>query len=232
MGDMTTGLMGAYGVMLALYAIQRGGRGQVIDLGIYETPLRLIDYHIPVRTGTSKYPKRNGNRQPMSFALSGVYRTKDGRWLTYSAATYSVAKRVLDLVGGAALANDSKFTSLQAICEFDDEIDSCMTRWMSDRTAEQAMQEFKKAEAVAELIYDVDNILEDPHIRARRNIVEFDGEPCKVVNVVPSLSETPGRVRWLGRSIGEDTIEILHEVAGLSDPEITDLIASKAVNAG
>ena len=159
MGDMTTGLMGAYGVMLALYAIGRGGSGQVIDLGIYEAPLRLIDYHVPVRTGTDKRPKRNGNRQPMSFALSGVYQTKDGRWLTYSAATYPVAKRVLHLVGGPTLANNPNFTSLQAICEYDDEIDEQMRKWMAERTAEQVAQEFKNAQAVAEFIYTVDDIL-------------------------------------------------------------------------
>lgn len=229
MGDMTTGLMGAYGVMLALYGIQRGGKGQVIDLAIYEAPLRLIDYHIPVRTGTSKHPKRNGNRQPMSFALSGVYRTKDARWLTYSAATYPVAKRVLYLVGGAALADDPRFTSLQAICEIDNEIDTKMNKWMAERTADQVAQEFKNAQAVAEFIYDVDDILRDPHIRARQNIVEFEGEPCKVVNVVPKLNSTPGRVRWLGRGIGEDTVEVLREVAGLGESEIADLVESKAV---
>lgn len=229
MGDMTTGLMGAYGVMLALYAIGRGGSGQVIDLGIYEAPLRLIDYHVPVRTGTDKRPKRNGNRQPMSFALSGVYQTKDGRWLTYSAATYPVAKRVLHLVGGPTLANNPNFTSLQAICEYDDEIDEQMRKWMAERTAEQVAQEFKNAQAVAEFIYTVDDILSDPHIRARRNIVEFEGEPCKVVNVVPNLSATPGTVRWLGRSIGHDTAEVLREVAGLSEEQVADLVASEAV---
>ncbi|MGE5668147.1 MAG: CaiB/BaiF CoA transferase family protein [Betaproteobacteria bacterium] len=229
MGDMTTGLMGAYGVMLALYAIQRGGSGQVIDLGIYEAPLRLIDYHVPVRTGTDRHPKRNGNRQPMSFALSGVYRTKDGRWLTYSAATFPVAKRVLQLVGGPALAEDPRFTSLQAICEIDDEVDEKMKNWMAERTAEQVAQEFKAAEAVAEFIYDIDDILGDPHIRARKNIVEFEGERTKVVNVVPSLSATPGRIRWLGREIGEDTVAVLREVAGLGEAEIADLVSCKAV---
>lgn len=230
MGDMTTGLMGAYGVMLALYAIQRGdARGQVIDLPIYETPLRLIDYHVPVRTGTGKLPKRNGNRQPLSFALSGVYKAKDGRWVTYSAATFSIAQRVLNLIGVDALANDPELTSLQAICEFDDEIDKAMKSWIGARTSSTAIEEFKKAQAAAEAIYDVDDILKDPHIEVRRNIVTFEGEPCSVVNVVPSLSQTPGKVRWLGREVGEDTIEILRDSLGFSRAEIDDLLRSRAV---
>jgi crotonobetainyl-CoA:carnitine CoA-transferase CaiB-like acyl-CoA transferase len=230
MGDMTTGLMGAYGIMLALYHIQRGGRGQVIDLGIYEAPLRLIDYHVPIRTGTDRYPTRNGNRQPMSFALSGVYKTSDGRWLTYSAATFPIAKRVLSLIGGEAWANDPRFTSLQAVCKCDDEVDARMKQWMEKRTAEDVIQQFKEAQAVVELIRNVDDILADPHIEARQNIVGFEGEPCKVVNAVPNLSATPGRVRWLGRAIGQDTTEILAQDIGLTKEQIADLYASGAVS--
>lgn len=229
MGDMTTGLMGAYGVMLALHAIRRGARGQVIDLGIYEAPMRLIDYHVPVRTGTDRHPKRNGNRQPMSFAPSGVYRTRDGRWITYSAATYSIGKRVLKLIGADALA---ELESLTEISRFDDEIDRRMKQWVSERTVDQVLEEFRAAEAVAELIYDIDDILADPHVQARRNVVEVDGDPCKVVNVVPKLSATPGRVRWLGRSLGQDTADILRGVLGMDEEEIAQLIESGAVAAG
>lgn len=229
MGDMTTGLMGAFGVLLALRAVERGHGGQVIDMGIYEAPMRLIDYHVPVRTGTQGKPKRNGNRQPMSFAPSGVYRTSDDRWITYSAATHTIAKRVLNLIGADELA---ALESLTAVSRHDDEIDRRMKQWVGARTAEQVTEEFRAAEAVAELIYDIDDILEDPHVRARGNIVEVDGDPCRVVNAVPRLSKTPGRVRWLGRSIGQDTAAILKEVLDMGQEEIGRLIASGAVSEG
>jgi crotonobetainyl-CoA:carnitine CoA-transferase CaiB-like acyl-CoA transferase len=226
MGDMTTGLMGAFGVMLALQAVRRGGRGQVIDLGIYETPMRLIDYHVPIRTGTDRMPARNGNRQPMSFAPSGIYRTSDGQWITYSAATFPVAQRVLRLIGADELAG---LDSLTAVCAYDDEIDERMQAWVSQRTADQVLAAFRSAEAVAEWVYGIDDILADPHVAARGNIVAVDGDPCKVVNVVPRLSDTPGRVRWLGRAVGSDTIEVLREVAGLDSGSIRTLVEAGAV---
>lgn len=229
MGDMTTGLMGAFGVMLALRAVEQGKGGQVIDMGIYEAPMRLIDYHVPVRTGTDGMPKRNGTRQPMSFAPSGVYRTSDGRWITYSAATHPIAKRVLKLIGADELA---ALESLTAVSRHDDEIDRRMKEWVGTRTAGQVLSEFRAAEAVAELMYDIDDILADPHIRARGNIVEVDGDPCKVVDVVPRMSKTPGSVRWLGRSIGHDTHEVLRDVLELGEDEIRRLIAAKAVSEG
>lgn len=229
MGDMTTGLMGAFGVMLALRAVERGQGGQVIDMGIYETPMRLIDYHVPIRTGTDGKPKRNGNRQPMSFSPSGVYRTSDGRWITYSAATHPIAKRVLKLIGADDLAG---LESLTAVSRHDDEIDRRMKDWVGMRTAEQVLREFRAAEAVAELIYEIDDILADPHVLARGNIVEVDGDPCRVVNVVPRLSKTPGQVRWLGRSIGQDTREVLRDVLALGEEEIGRLLSANAVSEG
>jgi crotonobetainyl-CoA:carnitine CoA-transferase CaiB-like acyl-CoA transferase len=94
MGDMTTALMGAYGVMLALHARSQGlSRGQVIDLALYEATLRLMDFPIPVTTGSDVKLERVGNRQPMDYALSNIFRAKDNRWVMYSAASPTVAKR-------------------------------------------------------------------------------------------------------------------------------------------
>lgn len=234
MADATTGLMGAFSIMMVLYGIATGAcKGQIIDLPLYETPLRLIDYHIPVRTGTDVFPKRNGNRQPMGFAVSGTYKTKDGKWVTHSAATSATAKRLVALVGGEAWANDLRFSTMEGICAHDEEIDKRMAEWMGRRSADEIIKAFNDAQAVAAYIYDVDDILKDPHIAARQNIVSIEGEPCKVVNVVPHLSDTPGRIKWLGRTnVGEDTEEILRDVLGLDDRAIQELIETGAAGSG
>lgn len=231
MADMTSGLMGAFGVMLALHARSRGlARGQVIDLGLYETPLRLVDYHVPVRTGAGLRPKRNGNRHALSMAMSGMYRTRDGKWITYSAGSHAVARRVLALVGGEGLANDPRFTSLRSICRHDDEIHARMTEWFGARTADEALAGFRTADAVAERIHDVDDILRDPQVAARENIVGVPGEGTRVVNVVPKLSATPGRVRWLGRrNVGDDSVEVLKQL-GFDDEQVRALVASGGIS--
>jgi crotonobetainyl-CoA:carnitine CoA-transferase CaiB-like acyl-CoA transferase len=234
MADMTTGLMGAYAIMLALHARERKlARGQVIDLALYETLLRLIDFHIPVRTALGLVPKRNSNRHPLSLALSGMYRTRDGKWVTYSAGSHAVARRVLALIGGEAWAAEARFGSLRDICRHDDEIHARMTAWMAARDTDDVLKEFRRARAVAEFVHDVDDILADPNIAARRNVVGFDGEPCRVVNVVPKLDRTPGRVRWLGRGrVGEDTVGVLRDVLKLDPAVIRELVESGAVDTG
>lgn len=234
MADTSTGLMGAFGVVLALLSSARGrAAGQVIDLAIYETPLRLIEYHIPIRTGSGVLPTRNGNRQPLSFALAGTYKSADGKWVTYSAANYAVAKRVLGLLGDSAWVDQAQFDSMEGICAADDEIDRRLTLWINARAADEVLKVFLEVNAAAGLVYTVDDILADDHVAERGNVARVDGDQCKVVNVVPRLSHTPGSVNWLGRSgIGENTFEILRECAGLDDDSIEALISKGVVFGG
>jgi succinyl-CoA--D-citramalate CoA-transferase len=232
LGDMATGLMGAYGSVMALYAIKCGhARGQVIDLPIYETVMRLIDFHLPVRTGSSLVPSRNGNRQPMSFGLSGIFQSKDKRWLTYSCATYSVAERLVRLVGATEYLDRNKYGNLHSLSQNDEEINKYVAEWMGQRTAVEVMEEFDKAEAVAALVYDTDDILEDPHIQARANVTGLPGEKMKVVNIVPQMQATPGKIRWLGpKDVGADTAEVLQSVGGFDEAEIREFVASGTIS--
>jgi len=231
MADTSTGLMGAFGVVMALLSTARGrAAGQVIDLAIYETPMRLIEYHVPIRTGTGVLPTRNGNRQPLSFALAGTYLSADGKWVTYSAANYAVARRVVGLIGDAAWVNQPAFDTMEGLCAADDEIDRRLTAWIRGLPAAQVLLRFLEANAAAGVVNTVDDILADEHVAARGNIAQVGDSPCRVVNVVPRLSETPGSVNWLGRSaIGEDTVDILRECAGLDDEAIGRLVDNGVV---
>ena len=111
--DSTTGLMGALGIMIALFAREKGiARGQVVDLAVFESLLRLMDYPVPALTGANLSPQRNGLRQPMDFAPGGMFRTSDGVWLTVSAGSAETAQRLLRAVGGDALAEDPRFATL------------------------------------------------------------------------------------------------------------------------
>ena len=234
MGDMMTGQSGAYGVVMALLAQERGrARGQVIDLPIYEPPLRLMDYPVPVRTQTGMMPVRNGNQQPLSFALSGVFQAKDGKWVTYSAATYIIATRMFKLIGLDDMADDPELTSLHDYCLHDARVNAHLKAWMAERDSTEVISQFKEAQTVAALIFDIDDIINDPHFAARENIVSFEDDDCKVIGAVPKLSETPGAVRWLGQSqVGEETRAILAEVGGFDDGEIDALLDAGAVADG
>ena len=229
--DMCSGLMGAYGVLLSLMAREKGmAKGQVIDLALYESILRLMDYVVPVATGSDIPLMRAGNRQPMGFAPSGIFKTRDGRWLVYSAATALITRRIISVVAGEEYARSPKFENLTNIRNHLDEIDDLVADWCKKQTAEEAVRRLSEAEAVAAIVSTPSEIVSDPHILARRSIVPLEGEKAMFVNVTPSLSETPGRIRCPGPArVGGDSVSILKNLLGYDEGKMTRLVESKSV---
>ncbi len=229
--DMCSGLMGAYGVLLAWIARQQKmAKGQVIDLALYETILRLMDYLVPVATGSNVSLSRAGNRQPMGFAPSGIFQTSDARWVVYSAATAVITRRIITVVFGEEYAKSPKFESLITIRNHLDEIDKLVADWCMKHTASEAVRRLTEAEAVAAVVATPSEIVSDPHILARRSIVPVEGERAMFVNVTPLLSETPGRIRCTGPAeVGGEGMSILRTLLGYDQATITRLVDSSAV---
>jgi crotonobetainyl-CoA:carnitine CoA-transferase CaiB-like acyl-CoA transferase len=229
--DMCSGLMGAFGILLAWIARYRGvASGQVIDLALYETVLRLMDYVVPLATGSTLDLVRNGNRQPMSFAPSGIVRARDGEWVVYSAASSEVLHRLLQVVAGEQYASETRFRDLASSRLHLDEIEAVIATWCSTRTADQAVDQLTTGGAVAGLVNTPSDIIADVHVRERGNIASLPGERAKFMNVVPKLSATPGRIRFSGPAeIGMDAVAILRDVLGYTDGQIDAILKSGAI---
>lgn len=221
--DSTTGLMGALGIMIALFAREKGvARGQVVDLAVFEALLRLMDYPVPALTGANLSPRRNGLRQPMDYAPGGMFRTSDGVWLTVSAGSAETAQRLLRAVGGEALAEDPRFATLDLMSRHMAVVFDAINDFVTQRTLAEVEAEFARHDAVASRVLSVEEITTNEQIRHRGDILSVAGEQTRVVGPVPHLSATPGELRWLGRPPGADTRDILRDL-GYDDAHITAL---------
>lgn len=230
--DATTGLMGGLGVMMALHARGHNGvRGQVVDLAVFEALLRLIDYHVPVLTGAGLSPKRNGLRQPMDFAPGGMFRTRDGVWVTVSAGGAETARRLLRAVGGDALADDLRFETMDGISANMAEVFDLLNDFITNRDFAEVQSAFDAVDAVVAPVLSVDDICAHPQIAHRGDIAAVEGEETRVVGPIPHFSETPGEVHWLGRRPGADTRAILAEL-GMDAWAIGELAAKGIVGFG
>ncbi|MBK45937.1 MAG: CoA transferase [Roseovarius sp.] len=230
--DSTTGLMGALGIMVALFARERGiARGQVVDLAVFETLLRLMDYPVPALTGAKLSPRRNGLRQPMDFAPGGMFRTSDGVWLTVSAGSAETAQRLLRAVGGDALADDPRFATLALMSQHMATIFDAINDFVTQHTFAEVELQFGRHDAVASRVLSVEEIAENEQIRHRGDIVSVEGEQTQVVGPIPHLSATPGELRWLGRPAGADTRDILSGL-GISEERIVALCEAGHIGLG
>jgi formyl-CoA transferase len=211
LADSITGMMGAFAAMVALRARDATGKGQVIDLAIIEPILHVLGPQIPVYEAMGIVDERPGNRSVIN-APRNTYLTKDGRWVAVSTSAQNIAERVARLVGRPDFVEQPWFATGTGRVAHVEEIDGAVAEWVAQRTADEVVAEFEKAEAAVAMVYSVADVVKDPQYAALGTVVRLpDSELGEVAlpNVPFRLSETPGRLRWPGRPKSQDTEDVL-----------------------
>ena len=230
LADGIAGITMAYAVMVAIHSGLHTGRGQVIDLAIIEPILGLLGGHVTAYEALGVVAPRTGNRSN-SNAPRNTYRARDGRWLAVSTSAQSIAERVMTLVGRPELVKQPWFASGHGRVEHVDELDEAVASWIGQRDADEVIAAFRDVNAAIAPIYDASEIATDPQYKALNTFVRLPDEELgqtTVQNVTFRLSETPGEVRWPGRSLGRDTDAVLKDL-GLAAERIDALRASGVI---
>ena len=214
MADMIAGLYGAYAVMIALRVAERTGKGQVIDLPLFDPMVSILGPDAAIYRVTGEKPRRTGSRSATTTPR-GVWRTADGRYIAISASMQPMAERLFRAIGRADMIDDPRFRTNTDRVHHADECDAPVAAFIAARTLEENMRVFHAAEVTASPVYDIDQFLDDPHVQARGVVVEAPDEEIGSVlmhGVIPRLSETPGRLRRPAPRLGEHSAEILRAI--------------------
>jgi crotonobetainyl-CoA:carnitine CoA-transferase CaiB-like acyl-CoA transferase len=211
LADGVAGIAGAYAVLTALYHRDlRGGRGQVIDLALLEPLLGILGPGPTVYDQLGIIAGRHGNRSPNN-APRNAYVTRDGRWVAISASSTSIAERVMCLVGRADLVEKPWFASAGERSRRSEVLDGAVQKWIAARDLDDVLARFEGAGAAIAPIYDVEQLVNDPHVIDRETLTTVDDEdlgPLKMQNLMFRLGDTPGGIRWTGRRLGQDNDEV------------------------
>ncbi len=220
LADGVAGIMGAFAVMLALRARERGdGLGQRIDLSLCDSVLRLIEPSLLDWSQLGIAGQRTGSRS-VHVAPRNVYRCRDGNWVALSASTPSIARRVFAAIGRPELADDPRFADNASRLENVEELDAVIGEWIGRHPASEVIEIMERAEAAVGPVQDIPQIHQDPSFKERPSFVEVEDPhfgPMQLVDVVPKLSRTPGRVSSTGPALGQHTKEILEELGLLKE---------------
>jgi crotonobetainyl-CoA:carnitine CoA-transferase CaiB-like acyl-CoA transferase len=218
LADEVTGLRGAFAVLAALRHRDATGEGQVVDLSLLESLVDLIGPPPAIYDATGAVPERIGSRLAFS-APRNIYRCADG-YAVLSGSSNEVALRVLDAIGRSDLRRDERFADGEARIRNVDELDALIERYTSTRTVTEVVEAMSAAGAAAGPVYDVDELVADPHVRQRgvfERVANPDGgEDVLQVAVHPRLSRTPGAIRHAGLRRGACTDEVLAELGLLT----------------
>ncbi len=233
LADGVTGIAGAFAVMTALYhrATPEGdGRGQVIDLSLLEPLVGILGPGPTAFDQLGAVPGRQGNRSPNN-APRNAYLTRDDRWVAISASATSVAERVMRLVGRPDIVEQPWFASAGERSRNGDLLDDAVAKWIAARPLTEVTEEFERVGAALAPIYDVAQLMNDPHVKARETITTVDDEdlgPVKMQNLMFRMARTPGCIRFPGRRLGQDNDRFYRESLGL-DPEHVAALQEKGV---
>ena len=230
LADGVAGITGAFAVLTALRARDHGdgpgaGRGQVIDLSLFEPLLGIMGPAPSAYDQLGVVPTRQGNRSRNS-APRNTYRTRDGQWVAVSSASTSVAERVMRLVGRPDLADEPWFSSARERVAHVDELDGAVQNWIEGRDLDAVVEAFEEVGAALFPVYDVAQLFADPQVQARDAVTTVDDEdlgPLRMQNVWFRLSGTPGGIRFAGRRLGQDTDAVLTERLGYTPEQIAAL---------
>ncbi len=213
-GDTLAALHGTIGVLTALHhRSANGGRGQVIDVALYESVFNVMESLIP------EYDAFGVVREPAGSALPGIapsnaYACSDGAVLIAGNGD-SIFKRLMVTIGRADLGDDPELADNAGRVARAAELDQAIGTWTRQRSVAEALETLGRAKVPAGRIYTAKDIAEDPHYQAREMLhrqVTRDGDEILVPGVVPKLSATPGAVRRPAPRLGEDRDSVLSEI--------------------
>src|SRR5262249_55360392 len=224
LADMTAGLYGAFAVMTALRARDRGGAGQIIDLSLLEAMFSVLGPEAAIYRQTGVVKERAGSGSHTS-APRNVYRCQDGGYVALSGSTQAMARRVFAVIGRADMITNARFSTNAARVKHRALVDEAVGGWFAARPRDEALHAMRKAGVTVGPVYTIADAVADAHFRNRGIVVDVEDADLGAVpmhNIVPRFSQTPGVWRRPAPRLGEHTDAVLAE-AGFDGEAIARL---------
>lgn len=211
--------------MIALRHREATGEGQIIDIGIYEAVFRQMDEIAAAYGLFGKVREREGSGSYVAVP-HGHFRTVDDKWVAIACTTDKMFKRLADVIGQPELAGDDRYGNQRKRLAARDEVNRIVTEWVGAQTRKEVMRRCVDGEVPIGKVNSIADIFADEHFQARGNLARIQEEgigEVVVPGVVPTLSESPGRIANLGPPLGNATYEVMRELLGIPAQEIKRL---------
>ena len=212
--DVAGGLFGAVGILAALAARERSGRGQQVNVSLYESAVAFGVYEAAYYFATGKNPPRLGQAHRGSSPYQ-VFRTEDG-WITVGGGTQEFWLRLCRLLGCEELARDARFRDNASRVAHNAELVALLQVPLARESNAHWLAKLGEAGIPAGPVVDHAELFADPQLRAREMVVEVEHPSAgrmATLGVPIKLSETPGSVRRPAPRLGEHTAEVLDALA-------------------
>lgn len=224
MADYSTAVLGALGVMVALYHRDvRGGTGQQIDLALYETVFRFTDVMVSAYEKMGLPRERTGNLH-FAAAPGDHFETCDGRYIVLTVSNDRMYGRLCEAI--PVLIGDERFSTHVKRTARVEEVNAIVAEWIKSQPVSDVCRIFEQKGLAFSLIYSVKEIVADPQYQARGSIATVEHPEIgtlKMPAVFPLFSGTPTPQIRPAPALGAHTDEVLRDVLALTAGQIAEL---------
>ncbi len=227
--DLGTGMYAAYGILLALYSRKETGRGQLVDLTLFDSAVTWMLQPIGSFLATGIHPKPLGSAHPVAAPYS-AYKTKD-IYITIGCAIDRHFRKLCEIIDRVDLADDPRFVTNPKRVENKEELNSILSEIFITKKSDEWLKAFREAGIPYGPVNTLEKVVADPQLQYRDMIVELEHPTAgriKMPGIPVKLSETPGKIALAPPTLGQHTDEILREL-GYSDGDIQELKADNVV---
>ena len=214
LADMIAGLYGAFAAVTAVRAREQGkAPGQVIDLSLLEPMVSILGPEAAIYGATGKIKQRVGSASNIASPRN-VYKTRDDKWVSLSGSVQAMAERVFRLIGREDMIDDPRFKDNTSRLQNRAQVDAALGGWVAKQTRDEVIKAFADADVTSAPVYDISDLVEDPHVVERGLFEELPDDEMGWVQMhapVPRFSKTPPGYRRPAPSVGQHTVEVLQE---------------------
>ena len=225
LADYISGLYGALGILLSLRAREDTGRGQVVDVALYESIFRVLDEMAPLYAANGFVRPRLG-LGTANVCPHGHFECGDGEWVAIACTSDKMWLRMTEVLGRSELGLDPRYKTAANRVANREDVDGMVSAFTLSMTRDKLMQACVAGEVPIAPVYSIADIFDDSHYKARKTLVTVEDKSAgkiTVPGVLPHLSETPGRITHLGPVLAEGNKEIYGDELGFSPTELAEL---------
>jgi crotonobetainyl-CoA:carnitine CoA-transferase CaiB-like acyl-CoA transferase len=223
LADLYCAMTACRGILYALLARERTGRGQDVYVSILDAMVSLLTWSAGMYFETGRPPGVAGNHHPLSSPF-GVYQAKDGPF-NLCAGNEAIWRRLCEAIGRPDLLRDPRFVTNNDRVANRAALNPILTEAFHSRTAAEWVQYLNEKGVACGPIYDLAEVFRDPQVLNNQMLVERPHPvhgTVKLIGIPIKLSDTPGEIRLAPPLLGEHADAVLEE-AGYTPAEIISL---------
>jgi crotonobetainyl-CoA:carnitine CoA-transferase CaiB-like acyl-CoA transferase len=231
LADYVSGMWGTIGIMMALEARRKTGKGQVVDIALYESVFRLMDEMLPVYQRTGFIRERMG-ADTVNAVPHSHYQTRDGKYVALACSSDKIFERMCHLMGCPENAMPNTYRKVSAREENRALINKIVQDWFIELDASDAISRCQQGGVPCSVLYSIEDIYNDPHYQARGNFQIFNDprfNEVTVTSALPRLSDTPAVLQNLGPALGDATDSVYKSLLNLTDQDIQSLKEERVI---